>query len=58
MKTIITIMILFALSFFYYAVKMYIQKGKTKSSVSESHEEDGKKQDKDKMEDGRWKQLI
>lgn len=46
-------MILFALSFFYYAVKMHIQKGKTKSSVSESQEEDDKKRDKDKMEDGR-----
>lgn len=53
MKTIIAIMILFALSFFYYAVKMYIKNGKTKSSVSDSQEEDGKKRDKDKMEDGR-----
>ena len=53
MKAIIMIMILFALSFFYYAVKMYISRGKTKSGVSEARKEDGKKQDKDKMEDGR-----
>ena len=55
MKAVITIMILFAVSFFYYAVRMCLVKGKNaKSGVSEAPKtDDGKKQDKDKMEDGR-----
>ena len=53
MKAIITIMILFAVTFIYYAVRMHISRGKTDGGVSEARKEDDKKQDKDKMEDGR-----
>lgn len=53
MKTIIAIMILFAISFFCYVAKMPIKNGKANSGVSDSQEEDDGRKDKDKMDDGR-----